>query len=200
MPDDTPSPEAAVRLYLLYLQDPTSLVDKSAVEAAQREVDAASDPIDKLKALAALERAKRTDAGELRAAFIGMAKQYAEAEGIPVSAFLELGVAEDVLADAGWDVGRARRRSRRGSPAPSSNGHGRRSRAPRVSIADVKEAAMAIDGPFTLNDVAERAGGGSPATVRKAVEELVDSGRVVRLGPAPGHHGPGRAPTRYARA
>ncbi len=43
----------------------------------------------------------------------------------------------------------------------------------------------------------ERAGG-SPATVRKAVEDLVESGRVEKLGPAVGHTGRGRAPTQYA--
>ena len=40
---------------------------------------------------------------------------------------------------------------------------------------------------FTLAQLADKAGGGSPATVRKAVEELVADGRVAKLGPDPDH-------------
>ena len=37
----------------------------------------------------------------------------------------------------------------------------------------------------------------SRVTVRKAVDELIAEGRAAKLGPAPDHQGPGRAPTLY---
>ena len=50
---------------------------------------------------------------------------------------------------------------------------------------------------FTLAQLAGKAGGGSPVTVRKAVDELIAEGFVAKLGPDANHTGPGRAPTIY---
>jgi hypothetical protein len=70
-------------------------------------------------------------------------------------------------------------------------------RAPQVPVSTIKAVAVQMPKQFTLAQLADRAGGGSPATVRKAVESLVDEGRVRNLGPMPDHQGPGRAPTLY---
>ncbi len=48
------TPEAAVRLYLMYLEDPAKLVDAAKVRAAEEAVAKAKDPLDRLKALADL--------------------------------------------------------------------------------------------------------------------------------------------------
>jgi DNA-binding Lrp family transcriptional regulator len=66
-----------------------------------------------------------------------------------------------------------------------------------VSVATLKATVSDLPKRFTLARLADRAGGGSPATVKKAVDELVEAGVVVRIGPDPDHSGPGRAPTLY---
>jgi hypothetical protein len=191
---DNLDPEAAVRLYLLWLEDPSNLVDASAVKKAAAAVDKAKDPLEKLHALADLERAQTADASGIVADFITYAKAYADAQGIPASAFRQLGVPADLLVEAGLEAGS--RRSRSGRPASGGAG----SRAPKVPVERLQVAALELPGEFTLADVADRAGGGSPATVRKAVEGLVESGKVNKLGPMAGYTGRGRAPTVYSAA
>ena len=66
----------------------------------------------------------------------------------------------------------------------------------RLPSATIKAAAVQMPKQFTLGQVAEKAGG-SPVTVRKAVDELIAEGKVAKLGPATDHQGPGRAPTVY---
>ncbi len=70
-------------------------------------------------------------------------------------------------------------------------------RAPQVPAAKLKAVALQMPKRFTLAQLADQAGGGSPATVRKAVEDLIADGRVVSVGPDAIHSGPGRAPTLY---
>jgi hypothetical protein len=67
-----------------------------------------------------------------------------------------------------------------------------------VPAEDIKAWVVAQASIITLADVMANAGG-SPATVRKAVEELVDAGQVAKLGPAPDWQGRGRAPIQYQR-
>lgn len=184
------SPEAAVRRYLEWLDDPASLVDADAVARAEAAVAAAGDPLSRLHALADLEHAKEADADAVVADFVAHAKAYAEAESIPVAAFRAAGVPDDVLRRAGFAVG-----GRRARPVSRSTGTG--SRAPRVSIDDLKAATLRMPRQFTLAELAEAAGGGSPHTVRRAVEELIEAGKARNLGPKPDHHGRGRAPTLY---
>ena len=182
--------EDAVRRYLAWIDDPATAVDLAAVEAAEAAFVAASDPIEKLKAAAERERAATADVSAIERDFVSHAKAYADAEGIPASAFAALGVGNEVLLRAGFAV--AEGRSRKASPPATSA-----PRAAQVPVARIKAVSLQMPKRFTLGQVAERAGGGSPATVRKAVEELVAEGRVVKVGPATDHQGPGRAPTVY---
>jgi hypothetical protein len=182
------TPESAVRQYLQWVQDPGSAVDQDAVARAEAAVAAASDPLAKLHALADLDHARQADGERITEDFIAHAKAYADAESIPVAAFQQLGVPSDVLARAGFSVGRGT--GRRG---PAST----RQRAPQVPIDQLKAAALSLPKQFTLSDVTDKAGGGSPATVRKAVEELVHEGKAARIGPKPNHSGRGRAPIVY---
>ncbi|MFN8016573.1 MAG: hypothetical protein U0P45_00455 [Acidimicrobiales bacterium] len=183
------TPEDAVRRYLAWIEDPSTAVDAAAVEAAEAAFASATDPIERLKAAAARDRAATADVGAIERDFVAHAKAYADAEGIPASAFAALGVGSDVLVRAGFIVGGARAR-KAPSAAPAA-------RSPQVPVSKVKAVALQMPKRFTLGQVAERAGGGSPATVRKAVEELIAEGRVAKVGPATDHQGPGRAPTVY---
>jgi len=187
----TDTTEGAVRLYLMYLDDPTKLVDETEVKKAEAAVGAAKDPLDRLQALAALERARQADGDQLQQDFIAQARTYADEQDIPVSAFREMGVPADVLAEAGFAVGPTRRRRKSASATPG------RGRAPRVPLDDIKSAVSRVSKRFTLSDLADAAGGGSPATLRKAVDELIGEGRASKIGPKEDHHGRGRAPTVY---
>ncbi|HWJ96743.1 MAG TPA: hypothetical protein VNQ33_01205 [Acidimicrobiales bacterium] len=192
----TTSPEQAVRRYLAWIEDPDSAVDQDAVDAAEAAFAAATDPIAKLHAAAARERAAAADTSAIEHDFVVHAKAYADAEQIPASAFEALGVGADVLKQAGFAVAapRGRRRSP-SSPAPIRSSGAPRS--PHVSVAAIKAVAVQMPKQFTLGQLADKAGGGSPVTVRKAVDELIAEGRAAKLGPAPDHQGPGRAPTLY---
>lgn len=179
-----------MRLYLLYLDDPSKLVDQTAVKKAEAAVEKAKDPLERLHALADLEHAKQADGDQLREDFIGLAKSYANEQSIPLSAFREMGVPADVLAEAGFAV---RGPARRGQTAAGAS----RSRAPRVPLEQIKAAASRLPKRFTLADLGQGAGGGSSATIRKAADELIAEGKVTKLGPMEDYSGRGRAPTVY---
>lgn len=181
--------ETAVRQYLLYLEDPGQLRDEADVQKKSQAVEAAVDPIDKLKALAELERVAKVEEGPLREGFVAHAKAWADQTGVPVSGFREMKVPDDVLRAAGFDVPAGRR--------GRSAGAGRQ-RARAVSVADIKNYVLAQTGTFLLADVMAGVGG-SQATVRKAIDELIDAGQVNKLGPVPHYTGRGRAPTQYSR-
>lgn len=184
------TPEAAVRRYLEWLDDPDSLVDDEAVARAESAVADASGPMARLHALADLEHARQADSEAVVRDFVAHAKAYADAQSIPIAAFRAMGVSDDVLRRAGFGLTGRRGGGGRsaGSGAP---------RAKQVPVDDLKAAALGLPKRFTLADVSAAAGGGSPATVRRAIDEMITAGKVRKLGPKPDHHGPGRAPTLY---
>jgi hypothetical protein len=193
--EPTTTPEEAIRSYLLFLDDPSKLRDEGEVQRRTVAVLEAKDPIEKLKALAALEKAAAIDEKALRAGFIEHAGEWAEANGISVKAFRELKVPTDVLVAAGFEV--TPERTRRSVAAIGGSAHESK-RRPAVSTADIKDAVLTFVEPFTLNIVMDKVGG-SPMTVRKAVEDLIADGKVEKQGPVPGYSGRGRAPIQYAR-
>ena len=181
--------ETAIRNYLLYLDDPSQLIDPEEIHRLQAEIDAATDPLDKLRILSKMQRAQQTDEHVLRAAFCAHAKAWADANDVTAASLATLGVGADVLRTAGFDS------SRSASPGPART----RTRTVRgaggraVTTAQVKADIARRTSPFTLADVADRAGG-SPMTIRKAVYELIAAGTVERLGPSTNWTRPGRAP------
>jgi hypothetical protein len=178
---ETITPEEAVRAYLRFLEDPTSVVDAAAVKQAQSAVDSATDPIARLKALSALERAQATDETVYRDDFVRYARSWAQEEGIPGSAFRELGVPADVLAEAGLDgQPKGRRRSKAGT-AP-------RLRRPAVKTEQLEAGILALTEPFTVRDVADRIGG-SPMTIKVVLDRLVAQDKVVDAGERPAARG-----------
>lgn len=176
--------EAAIRLYLLFLEDPAKLRDDADIQKKTKAVLDASDPIEKLKALAALEQAANIDAKPLRAGFVAHAKAWAEDQGIPVTAFRELKVPDDALREAGFTL------------PQSGKTAGNRERAKSVPVEDIKAHVLALKGTFILTDIISDFGG-SPATVRKAIDELIETKKVQKLGPTPNYPGRGRAPIQY---
>jgi hypothetical protein len=185
-------PEGAVRLYLMWLDDPQQLVDRARLDTLQSQYDGTKDPIERLRLLGQLERARVADGEQLEADFVRLAGPWATENEVPGSAFRQLGVSDDVLAAAGLGGGRGGRRRR--STARSGVGPARRAKA--VSTETLRGWMLHHSGPFTVADVTGAAGG-SPMTAKKALDELIDAGKVQRLGPVSDWRGRGRAPTAY---
>ncbi|MCU1395697.1 MAG: hypothetical protein JWM34_4125 [Ilumatobacteraceae bacterium] len=180
------TPEESIRTYLLALENPDAIVDVSAVSTLEAAVRDAVDPIEKLKLLAALSKARVPDTKSSERNFIRFARSWADTNGIPYDTFRELGVSDTVLRAAKLITGG------RGSKASAPP------RTKSVSAKEIEAQVFTVLGStFTLADVANRIGG-SPMTIRKAVEALVSSGRVLRLGPVSPWSGPGRAPILFS--
>jgi hypothetical protein len=188
---DSESPEQAIVRYLDFLADPASARDEAAISAAREAVSRASSPLDKLKALSALERAEQVDGTHLVTAFIRHAKTWADANNVTAAAFGQMGVPDDVLRGAGLATG-----SRKG---PGLTIKVARQRAAAVSQSTIVAHIRTIDGLFTLGDVM-RATGATPNTTTTAVKAMLTQGELVSHGPDPNHSGKGRAPFLYQRS
>ncbi len=171
--------EHAVRRYLMYLEDPGSLVDPDAVQRLEAEVAAASDPLARLRALTALTSARAPEPGAVEEDFIRHAQAWAASEDIPVSSFVEMRVPKRVL-DAAFGRNGARRGRGASAPAPA--------RRTRVTAEQVEAALLAMPGAFTNRDAIE-ATGASPLTVKGAIERLEAQGRLQVAGARPGARG-----------
>jgi hypothetical protein len=177
MNDRAPTAEAAVRQYLLWITSPDSLRDEGRIAELQSTVDGTSDPIEKLKALSALEDARTIDGDRIRADFVAHARDYVAGEGIRVDAFRTMGVADDVLRDAGLLGGPPSRSSARVDSARRKPGGNRR--MPRLNLSDVE--ASLPEGDFKLADFAA-AIDREVATTRNYLIRLVGDGKVVEVG------------------
>jgi hypothetical protein len=189
----TAEPEQAIRTYLTSLKDPASLVNVEHIAELERRAEASTDPIEKLKALAALSKARVPDLGTFEQAFVKHARTWAETNDIPPATFGELGVPEKVLRVAGL-------LGRQGRPSRASRRRDGVAAGRSVTATTIAESILAQGGHvFTLADVAHMIGG-SPMTIRKAVDGLVQSGKVIRLGPTPNWSGRGRAPLQFKKS
>ena len=178
MPKTDAPADDAVRAYLTFLDDPSKLVDEAEVKRLQAQVDKAKDPIERLIARAALIKAQAADGDALKADFIKQAKRWADAESLPVTAFRTFGVPEDVLTAAGLT---GSGRQGRGSAAPST-------RRGRVNIDQLESGILSIEGRFSVRDVTTRVGG-SPITVKAAIERLEAQGKLKAAGEKAGNRG-----------
>lgn len=180
--------DEAIRRYLNFLKDPATLRDDDQIARLEAELDRATDPVEHLKALGSLEQAKDVDGSAARDDFIAVARGWANEHGVTVDHFRSMGVPSADLSAAGFSV-RGRRAGRRAAPAK---------RARRVPVEDIKAKLGSLRSPFTVRDL-ETASGGTNATVRKALGELVDEGKVTNIGPDPSWSGRGRSPILYER-
>jgi hypothetical protein len=188
------APEDHVRLYLQYLEDPDSLRDEAAIVKAESAVDKAKDPIAKVKALTALERAQAVDPDIYRHGFVTNVKAWIESSGVSVNALLQVGVPEEDLVEAGVLTAEPVRRR---SAAKVSAGRGTRSRAARLALDEV--AARVPKKEFRLAELAA-AIDREPATTRNYLNKLIEQGIVAEVGDDPNHSGKGKAPKLYVRA
>ncbi|MCU1392826.1 MAG: hypothetical protein JWM34_1254 [Ilumatobacteraceae bacterium] len=205
---DEAAAERAIRRYLQWLADPASIVDSAAIDAAEARARETTDVIEKLKALSRVENLRAGDSASVRRAFLDHAKSWGEANEISAASWIRLGVPPEVLREAGITGNRAAVRpstygssggsggSSSGRPTASRSGGTPRPKAASVPTGEIVAHVATLTEPFVLTDLSESVGG-SPMTVRKAVDQLVADGKVRRLGPDPRHNGRGRAPIRY---
>ena len=193
--------EQAIRRYLLWLNDPGSIVDLTAIDDAERVAKQTTDVIEKLKALSRVEHLRLGDSAAVKRAFLEHAKIWSDQHEIGAASWIRLGVPPEVLREAGITGNRAGRphasrpAAKRATSSATSTGT-RRPKAGSVTIAQIVAHVQTMTGPFVLTDIADQVGG-SPMTLRKAIEQMVESAKVERLGPDPQFSGRGRAPIRY---
>lgn len=154
------------------------VVDKEAIAAVRDKIRAAADPIEKLRLYRELEAARQPKleppvdtAAELEAGFVADAKAWADAQGIPASAFVSMKVPRDVLRRAGFAVTGAARTASRATG----------SRAPRIDLGEVKQAIADLPKTWTLKELAERIERDT-ATTRNYVKRLVDDRFLTIVG------------------
>lgn len=181
------SAEAAVRSYLRWLEDPTSLRDADAIAAATEEAASADDPLDRLRALSKLQELETVDGDSFRDGFVAEAALWARENNVTPEAFITYGVPTDVLRDAGI---------LHDSPARQT---AKRSGKRRTRVSPEAVRAAIPSGSFTIADL-ERASGASTATVRKVIAEMTEAGTLRDLGPDQQHSGRGRAPLMFTLA
>lgn len=170
--------EQIVRDYLKSLESPPKPKSFDPAEVTE----GLDDPIAKLKALA--EAKRRVNVNELEEQFIDVAPRWAAKNDIGREAFATLGVPSSILKRAF------------GGAAPRGSGTERT----RVSVDALAAGISAKPKGASLKvaDVSEEIGG-SPATVRKVLDQLTRDGVVVNKGPDPEYAGRGRAPIVFER-
>lgn len=181
------TPEDAVRTYLRWRHDPDSVQpDTSELDA---RIEGEQDPLERVKLRS--ERVRLADLGPtIEAAFIAHVAAWAREHDVSAEALLEEGVERRVLAEAGMIQGAPRARA---TPARAGT---RGSRVRREDIVDHLQG-LRQGTTFTAAAVSNDAGG-STATVRRVIDDLVASGVVVEDGKD--SSGPGRPRTLYRRA
>lgn len=188
----TDAAESAVRRYLEFVADPSSAIDHGRIARLEGELASTSDVIAKLKLHAELARSKEGDVAGLRSAFALHAKGWAQRNDVGLDAFRALGVNDIALAEAGFDLGRGGH-APKVRPAAAAPKLARAPRAATVSSNEVRDNMLSRTDPFTLASVMADVGG-SLGTIRKVVDELVESGKVRNEGSDKSHTGRGRAP------
>lgn len=188
----TKKTEDGIRDYLSSLgRSAKPIVDKEAVKSLKAEIRGTSDPIAKLRLMVALDEAEQgvePDNSGSEAVFIAEAKSWAESEGIKPEFIAALGVPDDVLKKAGFNV------SARPNPPRKASG----TRAPRLDDDEVLAAAKGLGDAvgFKLKDLGD-AIDRNAATARNYVNRLIEAGKIKEVGDDPNHDGRGRAAKLY---
>jgi len=175
----SPKGESKVRNYLAFLQDPESILNHTVIAKAQKALDECTEPIEALRLYRALQQAKTPDGSKLEAAFIAVAKEWADKEGIDGNVFLEVhDVPRTVLKEAGFNV---------------RSGVYKK----RVTSGEVQAHVMRIEGVFGVADVVEVTGA-SVAGARNVLNDMIEAGQL-ELAPRGDRKFRGRPSTLYQK-
>lgn len=172
--------EEKVRRYLNWLSAPQSLVDPDEVNRLHKEFEQTTDVIQRLRIAADLEHAENPSVDEVQQGFIECALGLSQSQGLPAAAFKRLGVPEADLKRAG---------------ILTSSDNTSKPRK-RLTVAEVVD--LVPEGPFSAKIFQDRSGA-SAMTVRRAIQHLLDEGRIESIGTSSDHAARGRAPSLFAR-
>lgn len=187
--------EQAIRDYLTLLHDPESLVDDRAIADLQRQLDEATDPVERVKLRGEIDKLSQPATTELQEAFVTHAAQWAEEANVSADAFAAEGVPPEILRKAGFRVAGSRGRPK------SSKGHSRsrQRQTPTGERGNVDTVSAWITNQggdtFTISQAMD-ATGATRNTVVKAINQI----GAAEVGTDPNHTGPGRSPKLYASA
>ena len=73
------------------------------------------------------------------------------------------------------------------------------SKATKLTTERVKAHVLSLSGEFRISEVQTALGGGNTTTIKRGIDQLIESGEVTRIGPLEGYKGTGRAPIVYRR-
>jgi hypothetical protein len=186
--------ERAVQTYLAFLENPEA-VDQMLIEQLENQFTVADSPITKLRLLAEIDRIRTSERLALEEGFVRHASSWAAENKIPPSAFLALGVDQEILVQAGfepptgplpgWLAGAAgsskltKDSAKRLGRFPTRTG--RKPRAKSVTSQAVEEMVLATTEPFSVRDIVELSLA-THATVSRVVGCLVAAQKVEKIG------------------
>lgn len=191
-----PSTEA-VESYLTFLKNPDALVNRELVSTLKERMSETSSPLEQLQLLSALHSAESVDESSIIESFVKNAAEYARREKIVPEAFIQFGVPTDVLRAAGLLPGGGPKKAARSSKTVKSAAT-RTGSVGRPGTGRVAVLAAIPSSPFTIKEL-ESLSGVSTVTVRKVVEDLVNSGELFVCAPDGTNTGRGPAPRRYTK-
>lgn len=190
MATDTPN-EDAVRAYLVYLQDPKSLIDHETIASLESDLSSETNPLNRLKLRTQLERLQNPDTAAVEQGFLDHAKAWATAHDVGPAALRAEGVSTSVLRRAGFSVAGGKRKPSR---SKASKDKAPKAKA-KTSLEEITTWMLKQRKAFTVAEAAA-ATGASRASASKALNGLYEEGTVVDAGEAE-RTGPGRPALAY---
>lgn len=201
--------EHAVKTYLDFLENPEA-VDRGSIAELENQFSVAGSPIVKLRVLAEIDRVRRAGRAALEDGFIRDASAWAAENRIPPSAFLALGVDQELLAKAGFELPPTQPPRHPGANKSSSkssketanrsailsNQVERKPRAKSVTSETVETLILATTEPFSVRDIVDISQA-TNATVSRVVGWLVAAQRVEKIGLLSPQGSRGIAPSGY---
>jgi hypothetical protein len=186
--------ERAVQTYLAFLENPEA-VDRMLIEQLENQFTVADSPIAKLRLLAEIDHARTSERLALEEGFVRHASVWAAENKIPPSAFLALGVDQEILLQAGFEpasgplpgwLAGATGSSKRSKTSDKQSGRfptrdSRKPRAKSVTSQAVEELVLATTEPFSVRDIVELSLA-THATVSRVVGCLVAAQKVEKVG------------------
>lgn len=181
----TKAQEEAVSNYLTAVNYPDRLKDDKRLKELQKASEATTDVLEEAKLVAEYDRLDNIKPENFEQGLIEHGKAWADANDVTAKVLHVMGVSDDVLIKAGFEITRSRPKA--AQPKQGSK---------RVSRDHVVEVVKGQGEPFVLSTIAD-VSGASLATVRKVVGSLEESGDVKNLGDDPNHTGRGASPKLY---
>lgn len=161
--------EAAINRYLLFLEDPASIIDAKAIKAAEKKVADAPSPAQKVLAITELEKIQQGDPTDVIAEFVKAAKSW----GASASAWKAMNVPADIVAQI-TGAGRSAAKAKPKGDRADRN----------VTVEQIQDAALSLPDGFTYADV-KGVINASPIKISDAVNALVESHKLVATNTRP---------------